>query len=585
MSRKRRNTIWFLLSALIVLAMIVPAACAEEAKPEIKTPDIFVEATIGDPDSLDPAYAYDTASGELIEAIYEPLIYYDGEKTDEYVPVLATEWNVSDDAKTYRFKIREDVKFHNGNDLTPEDVEYSFERGMVQDYVAGPQWMLFEPLLERSSSRGAGGTLIPLSDITSAVQVDGQWVQFNLKQRYAPFLQVLSQTWASIVDKEWCIAQGDWDGTQASYEALNGPAANQTPLNAKTNGTGPFKLETWEPGIVTLARNDSYWSTKANFTKFVYKVVSEWTTRKLMLTEGDCDWAYVPRANIGELEDLKGLNLKLYQDLPQMRFDVFNFTYQVDAQSDWVGSGKLDGNGIPLDFFTDKDLRIGFNYAFDWETYIQDACLGELEQMASPVVVGLPYYNKDQEKYSLNLDLAKEHLQAAWGGQVWEKGFKFTLTYNTGNLERKTACDILKNNLAQINSKFQVTVQAIEWSEFLDQYQASLLPMFQLGWQADFPDPHNFVQPFMDSAGVYANAQGYSNPEVDALIKEGIGADSARRQDIYYELQKIYHEDPPGIALGQILGRRYFKAWVKGYIFNPIDPADIGHVYRLSKEY
>jgi len=387
------------------------------------------------------------------------------------------------------------------------------------------------------------------------------------------------------VDKEWCIAQGDWDGTEASYEKLNGPAANQTPLNSKTNGTGPFKLDSWEPGIVTLSRNDDYWGTKANFDTFVYKVVSEWTTRKLELTEGDCDWAYVDRQYIGELEDLKALNLKLYKDLPQLRFDVFNFTYQIDKDSNWVGSGKLDGNGIPLDFFTDKDVRIGFNYAFDWDTYIQDAMLGEFKQTASPVVEGLPYYNKDQEMYSLDLDKAKEHLQAAWGGQVWEKGFKFTLTYNTGNNTRKTACDILKAKLALINPKFQVTVQAIEWSEFLDQYEASQLPMFQLGWQADFPHPHNFVQPFMQSAGVYAAAQHYSNSEVDDLIKEGIGADSTRAKEIYYELQKIYHDDPPGIALGQAIGRRYFKAWVKGYIFNPMDPADIGHVYKLSKEY
>lgn len=585
MSRKGRNAIWFLLSVLIVLAMIVPAACAEEAKPTIKSPDTFVEATIGDPDSLDPAYAYDTASGELIQAIYEPLIYYDGASTSKYVPRLATEWTVSDDGLTYRFKIKEGVKFHNGDDLTPEDAEYSFERGMVQDYVAGPQWMLFEPLLGKSSSRQSGGTLVPLTDITSAVEVDGQWVQFNLAQKYAPFLQILSQTWSSIVDKEWCIAQGDWDGTEASYKALNGPAANQTPLNAKTNGTGPFKLDSWEPGIVTLVRNDDYWGSKANFSTFVYKVVSEWTTRKLMLTEGDCDWAYVDRQYIGELEDLETLNLKLYKDLPQLRYDVFNFTLKIDAQSSWVGSGKLDGNGIPLDFFSDKDVRIGFNYAFDWETYIRDVFLGELKQTASPVVEGLPYFNKDQEMYSLNLDLAKEHLQAAWGGQVWDKGFKFTLTYNTGNIGRKTACDILKANLTQINPKFQVTVQAIEWSEFLDQYATSLLPMFQIGWQADFPDPHNFVQPYMDSTGVYAAAMGYSNPEVDALIKEGIGADSSRREEIYYELQKIYHDDALGIALGQALGRRYFKAWVKGYIFNPIDPADIGHVYKLSKEY
>jgi peptide/nickel transport system substrate-binding protein len=71
MSREGRRTIWFLLSALIILAMVVPVACAEKETREIKNPDIFIQATIGDVDSLDPAYCYDTASGEQIQAIYD----------------------------------------------------------------------------------------------------------------------------------------------------------------------------------------------------------------------------------------------------------------------------------------------------------------------------------------------------------------------------------------------------------------------------------------------------------------------------------------------------------------------------------
>jgi len=150
MRRKRWGKTWLLVVTLILAVMLLPACAAEEEEEvtmEIKNPDTFISVTIGDVDTLDPAYAYDTASGTQIGAIYEPLLWYDGASTSKFVPVLATEWNISADGKTYRFKIRKGVKFHNGNDLTPEDVEYSFERGMVQDYGAGPQWMLFEPLL------------------------------------------------------------------------------------------------------------------------------------------------------------------------------------------------------------------------------------------------------------------------------------------------------------------------------------------------------------------------------------------------------------------------------------------------------
>ena len=585
MKQKRGSRAVIVVVALILVSMLIPACAVEEGEEaEIKNPNTFISADIGGVDSLDPAYGYDTASGEQTQTIYDPLIFYDGVSTTEFVPMLATEWTISEDGKTYRFKIREGVKFHNGNDLTPEDVEYSFERGMVQDYGAGPQWMFFEPLLGIQTSRTDDG-LIPLEDITKAVEVDGQWVQFNLVAPYEPFMQILCGPWGSIVDKEWCIENGDWEGTQASYEALNDPPAGGSPLQSIANGTGPFMLERWDAGVeISLVRNDNYWRGPANFERFIKKVVDEWTTRKLMLEAGDADWVFVPRAYYSELEGVEGLTV--YKDLPMMVVDGFFFQFAISPESTFVGSGQLDGKGIPLDFFSDIDVRQGFAYAFDWETFINDALQGEGQQMASPVIEGLPYRNPDQEMYSLDLAKAEEHLRKAWDGQVWEKGFTFTVAYNAGNERRKTACEILQANLFTINPDFKVNIQVQQWPTLLRGMYMGLLPMFVIGWLPDYPDPHNFVFPFMHSNGTFSGWQNYHNPEVDALIEQGIAAvTSAERQAIYYQLQELYIEDVPSFILAQLVGRRYFHDWVQGYIFNPIDPADIGHVYVLSKEY
>jgi peptide/nickel transport system substrate-binding protein len=324
MKQKRIGVAGLLVMALLIVSLLLPACAGEEeATPTqepsptptpaqvIKNPNVFVEATIGEVDTLDPAYAYDTASAEVIEAIYDPLIYYDGTSTSEFVPRLATEWTISEDGKTYRFKIREGVTFHNGNALTPEDV-----------------------------TRPSEGELIPLEDITNAVEVDGDWVQFNLVAPYPPFMAILAQTWSSIVDKEWCMENGDWDGTQASYEALNDPPSGGSPLQAIANGCGPFELEFWEAADrVSMLRYDDYWDTPANFERFIYKVVDEWTTRKLELLAGDADWAYVPRAYIGELEDVEGLTI--YKDLPQMQADAFFFQFDISEESTFVGSGQM----------------------------------------------------------------------------------------------------------------------------------------------------------------------------------------------------------------------------------------------------
>jgi peptide/nickel transport system substrate-binding protein len=569
------------------------SACAGESMPptngkdpEIKNPDTFIIAEILGIDSLDPAYAYDVASIGQLENIYETLVRFDGASTTDFVPVLATEWTISDDGKKYRFKIREGVTYHNGNPLTPEDVEYSFERGMVQDYGMGPQWMIFEPLfgLGIHTSRNDDG-LVPLEDITGKVEVHGQWVQFNLATSYEPFLQILSSSWGSIVDKEWCVENGDWDGTQESYETLNNPPHDGSPLHSITNGTGPFMLEHWESGIeISLVRNDDYWGEAANFKRVVTKIVEEWSIRKLMLELGDADCVYVPDAFINELKGAEGITG--YEDLPHMLVNSFFFQFDISPESTFVGSGQLDGNGIPPDFFSDINVRKGFNYAFDWETYIEEGRQGRGQQIASPIVEGVPYYNPEWLKYYFDLDKAEEHLREAWDGQVWENGFTLTLAYSTGDIEGKTASEILQHNLFSINPEFKVKLQVMSWPTLLGAMNIGLLPMFLNGWVADYPDPHNFVFPFMHSNGTFSAWQNYHDPEVDALIEQGIASnDPVERQAVYNQLAGRYYQDPPGIIITQIFSTFFFRDWVQGFIFNPIQPSYVMYVYRLSKEY
>jgi peptide/nickel transport system substrate-binding protein len=275
------------------------------------------------------------------------------------------------------------------------------------------------------------------------------------------------------------------------------------------------------------------------------------------------------------------------KDLPGLQADAFFFQFAINPESTMVGSGELDGNGIPLDFFTDDDVRLGFTYAFDWETYLTDALQNEAQQISSPICEGLAYYNQDNwPMYSLDLVKAEEHLKAAWGGQVWENGFTFNLAYNSGNLTRKTACEILQANLLSINENFQVAIQVMQWPTLLRGMYTGLLPMFQIGWLADYPDAHNFIFPFMHSAGTFSGWQNYNNPAVDALVAQGISATTpAARQAIYDQLADLYYTEAPGIMIAQPLGRRYFRSWVQGYVFNPIDPSQKGRFANLSKAY
>jgi len=327
---------------------------------------------------------------------------------------------------------------------------------MVQDAAAGPQWLIFFPLFGVNSSRDSDGNLMPLSKLQSAITVDGEWVQFNLVAPFEPFMQILTNSWGSIVDKAWCIQQGDWDGTDASYKKLNNPAAGAEPLHKIMMGTGPFMLNYWTQGTeVALTRNDNYWGPKANFKSIIAKDVSEWTDRKLAIEAGDADYVDVLEAQYSEMEGVSGITA--YKDLPTEACDGIFFTYNISDKSTFIGSGKLDGQGIPTNFFTDINVRKAFCYSFDYATFLNQAVAGHGVQPDSPIVQGLAYYNAKIPTYTFDSKKATQFFQAAWGGQVWDKGFTLTLAYNSGNTTRKTACDILAADINALNPKFHVT--------------------------------------------------------------------------------------------------------------------------------
>ncbi|MBN2051567.1 MAG: ABC transporter substrate-binding protein [Spirochaetales bacterium] len=587
---------------LIVLLMVSLAVAVfaggekEEATPEvketapaapaIKNPGTLVYATYGTVDSLDPSKAYDTASWTNIANIYETLVAFKGESTSEFVPKLCTEiptvanGGIINDGKTFRFKIRKGVKFHSGNTMTPEDVEYSFERLMVLDPDAGPNWIwyqLFIPDLYGSRDDD-GNIVVDFADIDKAVEVDGEYVVFNLLYPAPYFLGVLGGKWAVVVDKKFCIANGDWDGTEAGMAAANNPAAGEEPLYDIASGTGPYKLDRWDKGVeLVVTRFDGYWGPKPAIAKGIYKVVDEWSTRKLMLIQGDADIATVDPVYYPDMDKEEATaGITVYKDLPSLSVSGFGFNQAVAAvDNPLIFSGKLDGQGVPPNFFADKNVRLAFQAAWDQDTFINDIMNGYAMDPITPVVKGLPYKRFDLERPPMDLAKSAEYFKKAFGGKLWEVGFQMDLTYNVGNDVRQFGSKLLAENVMKVNPKFKINVRGVEWAEYVNLVRTSSMPMFFIGWAPDYPDPDNYVNPYMHSNGHYAHQCSYSNPEADRLIEEAaVALDPKVREAAYFRLQEIWVEDAPGIMNSQPSSRRYFKNWVKGYYFNPMESSE-----------
>jgi peptide/nickel transport system substrate-binding protein len=597
MSKKFFKYGWLAIGILLLVALVIFPACAPEGEGgnaiPYKNDGIFVQETIGNIDSLDPAWAYDTASGEQITYMYQTLIRFDGTSTDAYEGVLADSWGINGTDVT--FHIRSDATFSNGDPVTPEDVEYSIERALVEDRAGGPIWMLYSPLMGLGGSRSGGVLQVTGTQIDNTVDVSGDDVTFHLGggAAWAPqFMQIMTGTWASIVDKSWCVAGGDWDGdlSGSGWEAYNNPLEEASPMYDDAMGSGPWELSNNDPGVsITLAKVSTYWNESTEpvpFDNVVTKFVDEWSTRKTDFINGDADQVYVPRQYIHQLDDYTGYTggLVCNYPLPTLAADAFFFNFNITTPTPYIGSGALDGDGIPYDFFQDLNVREGFAQAFDYDTFITDAYLGEAQRLGSPIVEGLPYYNPSASMWDFDPDAANASLNLAYGGTLATTGFEFTLTYNSGNVARQTACTLLANELVTLNPLYKINIQPVLWSTFLGAMVDGTLPMFSIGWTVDYPDPDDFAVPFQASWGTFSEWQSYNNTEVDALIIAGESTTvPSERQDIYYQLQELYYTDVPGIMLQQATGRAWFTPYISGYYYNPTIPGTPGPLWLMSK--
>ena len=592
-------------------------------------PTTWREVSYGEPDTLDPALDYETSGGNVIQNVMEPLVIYDHVSPTDFVPALAVEvptvdnGGISEDGQTYTFNIREGVTFHAGGTLEPHDVAYTFQRGLLQSDPNGPQWLLLEPILGYTSgdvTEGiqegafagdrdgllAGATAEELAAtcelVKSAIVADDEagTVTFNLALPWGPFLATISATWGSILDQEWTVEQGGWDGDCATWQNWYAPGAENSELSPIINGTGPYMLDHWTPGEeLVLTAYEGYWRTEetpkweggpygpAALKTVIYSVVDEWGTRFSMMQAGDAEYSTVnPEQEVqidplvGEIcdaqtgecqpnpENPEGIFRKYVNRPGVNRTDIFPTFFVADGSS-YVGSGQLDGNGIPLDFFNDINMRKALATCFNYDLYNQEVLLGQGVRNNGPIISGMLGYNPDGQTYDYDPEACDAYIAEAWGGQLPETGFRFQIAFNTGNTTRQTIGEILQGEFGALNPLYQIETLGLPWPTFLAAQRASQLPVAVNGWQEDIHDPHNWVQPYL--IGTYGARQNIPAELMDQyreLVNAGVlASDPAEREQIYFDLQALFYDTVPQVILLQRDAPWYTQRWVNGYYY------------------
>lgn len=431
-------------------------------------------------------------------------------------------------------------------------------------------------------------------------------ISMKLALPWAPFISTIAGYWSAAMDQDWVAANGGWDGSCETWQDFYAMQPENDPIYDIANGTGPFILDHWTPGEeIVLVRNDNYWREPAKLERVVLQNVGEWSTRFAMMQAGDADWVAVPPENRSQMDALVGETCNWDAELVDYvcevtdetkpfrltlgrsgntRSDIF-FNFNVanpDGSNTYLGSGKLDGNGIPTDFFKDAHVRKAFNYCFDWDTYIADIFNGEAIQSKSLTIEDMPGYNDDDPTYSFDLakceeefklaDLDKDGIPAGEDpeGDIWTTGFRLSGTYNQGNTTRQTLVEMLSLNVNTVNDKFIIESVGLPWPAFLRSINAKLAPLFFVGWHEDIHDPHNWYVPYLVT--FYANRQSI-DPEIKAqfvpLVNAGVlESDPAARNEIYKELNQLVYDNAPGIIGVLSTSHGFMPRYVKGIQYN-----------------
>jgi peptide/nickel transport system substrate-binding protein len=498
-------------------------------------------------DTLDPEGSYDTVSGFVLENIYETLYTYKGESLDEFTPLLATDYTVSDDGLTYTFTLRQGVKFHSGNEFTCQDAEYSFQRTLVMNDSQSGVWFLAESYLGNDGSNAAADDeSITWEQIDNAIEcIDDYTVALHITKPEAAFFVKLLYTNSAIIDSKWAIENSEWSGTESDWRDWINRDPREGYLHDHASGTGAYKLVSWDDQNLIAESFADYWGEKPSISKVLVQSIEEEASAILALQNRDVDRAGVSRQTLeSQVRDMPGV--KVWEDPTWIDNSAFGFfmnqNISSEANEDNLQCGEL-GCGIPADFFADENVRLGFAHTFDTQQFIDEVLLGHAQPLTMLLPPFFPGYDDTIPVYDYNPELAEEYFRKAFGGEVWEKGFNLVITHDPNSTYETGAVQILKAGLEDLNPNFRVTLTPIDFPTFLEQSNNGRLGFYMGAWAPDYADPDNFIYTFYHSSGAYGSQVSLKDTELDGLIEQAREiTDFAERETLYNKIGQLANE-------------------------------------------
>lgn len=549
--------------------------------------DTLVIQASSDIPTLDPGATYDSASASIVENIYETLVGYRGSSIRTLEPVLATKWTASNGGKTYTFDLRKGVKFHSGSTMTCRDTEYSFERALVTNNSNSGNWFLSESLLGTQDNAYTDKT-ITWARIDNAVECNsaGQLV-FNLPKSDGTFLSKLAFYGFGIVEQNYTAKLGEWSGTEKDWKEWVGKDLSGSKLSQAPNGTGAYKLVRKDAGNMLFEAHPGYWGVKPSINRVIRQKVQEQATRIQAFLKGDADFSEGGGRTVDEAQVKGKPGVVWLDDLPNINAPSILMNAMIKDPR-LIGSGKLDGKGVPADFFSNINVRKAFSYAYAYPEYTKALQGGKGTQRTMLLPDTFFGYDDSVKTYTYDPAQAITYFKSAYKGELWRNGFTLTVDYRAGSANSQTTFEILKKSIEALNPKFHINLQPKQWSDLLADGKKGKASMQSTTWIPDYADPDNFLYSFYASDGYFASNTNYRDERMDILLKQARSTGNpVERSRWYSQLAKRAFDTAPIIILPAASRYEFHRDNISGIsakTYNPISTSVGGVLWKdLSK--
>lgn len=513
------------LTTALTLALAGPAAAG-----------VLTVCIEGSPEVFNPQLTSSGTTGYVLGQIYDGLVAVKSGAA-EIEPALAESWTVSEDGRTYTFKLRPGVKWQSNDRFTPtrdfnaDDVIFTFERMLDKAHpyheVNGGNYITFNTKLADAIER--------------VEKVDDLTVAFVLKAPLAPFIGIMSHGSIAI--------------TSAEYAEAMAKAGTPEVFDRDPVGTGAFRLQAYQQdSVVRLVPFAETWGAAAGLADYTPKVdavlmaiSTDASVRLQRALAGECHIALYP--NLADRDRIEGSGTldAVVTPIASSGFITFNFREPV---------------------FQDRRVREALAHAIDMKPLVEVVYNGMGYVTGSVIPRALWGHDPDLGAHDYDPELAKKLLAEAgypdgFSTQLWAVPVARPYMPNG-----RRAAEMIQQDWAKVGVKAEIV--SYEWAEYISRARAGEAKVGMFGGIYDFPDPSQIPNNYFtcNAAGTPSpsNIGAWCNADFIAVMNEaGTLSDQAKRTELYLKAQRIMHEEVPAVILGGADTITAVAKSVKGY--------------------